>query len=109
MRPADVDSAFRALADPTRRRILRLVAGRTLTAGEIAAHFQTSRPGISQHLKVLKEAGLLSESRDGTRRRYQTQTKSVEAVIDHLRSLWPARLQALKREAEREERHRRGR
>jgi DNA-binding transcriptional ArsR family regulator len=59
----DVDSAFRALADPTRRRIIELVALRGLTAGDIARHFHTTRPAVSQHLTVLRKAGLLEERR----------------------------------------------
>ncbi len=102
---SDVDSAFRALADPTRRRILRLVAHRALSAGEIATHFDSTRPAISQHLGVLRTAGLLTEKRDGSRRLYQAESKALEAVIDHLRSFWSPRLQELKRQAERRERH----
>ena len=105
----EVDSAFRALADPTRRRIMRLVAHQALSAGEIANHFEATRPAISQHLGILRGAGLLSEQREGNRRLYQAESKTVEAVIDHLRSFWTPRLQELKRQAERKERHRRDR
>ncbi len=84
---SDVDSAFRALADPTRRGIVRLVANQELSAGEIARNFDTTRPAISQHLRVLREAGLLSEKRDGSRRLYQTQRAAVESVIEDLRSM----------------------
>jgi len=106
MNISDVDSAFRALADPTRRRILQLVANQPLSAGEIANHFQTTRPAVSQHLGVLREAGLLSESRDGSRRLYQAESMAVDDVINHLQSFWSPRLQELKRQAERKERHR---
>ncbi len=105
----DIDSAFRALADPTRRRIIELVAHRGMTAGEIASHFHTSRPAVSQHLTVLRNAGLLSERREGRTRIYQTNQNTVDDVVEHLQSFWSGRLQALKYQAEREERHRRGR
>jgi DNA-binding transcriptional ArsR family regulator len=104
---SDVDSAFRALADPTRRRIIRLVANQELSAGEIARQFNTTRPAISQHLRILRAAGLLSEKRDGSRRLYQADTAAVESVIEDLRSFWSPRLNELKRQAEGKERHRR--
>jgi DNA-binding transcriptional ArsR family regulator len=105
----DVDSAFRALADPTRRRIIELVAHRGMTAGEIASHFQTTRPAVSQHLTVLRNAGLLSDRREGRTRIYRANPKTVDEVVQHLQSFWSGRLQELKRQAEREERHQRGR
>lgn len=104
----DVDSAFRALADPTRRRIIELVARDGLTAGDIAQHFDTTRPAVSQHLTVLRKAGLLTERREGRTRVYQTNQETVDEVIRHLQSFWSGRLQELKRQSEREERHRRG-
>src|SRR5688572_25822825 len=106
---SDVDLAFRALADPTRRRIRRLVADHELSAGEIARHFNSTRPAISQHLRILRTTGLSSEKRDGNRRLYQAETGAIESVIDDLRSFWSPRLQELKRQAERKERHRRDR
>src|ERR1035437_10447740 len=65
------DEALKAIADPRRRAILRLVADYELPAGEIAAAFDVSRTAVSQHLTVLKNAGLLTERRDGTRRLYR--------------------------------------
>jgi DNA-binding transcriptional ArsR family regulator len=103
----DVDTTFRALADPTRRRILHLVASRSLSAGEIANHFRCTRPAISQHLGVLRSAGLLSEERKGARRLYRSEPEALAAAIEHLQSFWPGRLQALKIEAERKERRQR--
>lgn len=103
----DVDSAFRALADPTRRRIMQLVAHRPLSAGEIAQQFEMTRPAVSQHLGVLRAAGFLMEKRDGSRRLYQAESAAVEEVIEHLRSFWSPRLAELKRQAERKERHQR--
>ena len=106
---SDVDSVFRALADPTRRRIIQLVADRGMTAGTIARHFHTSRPAVSQHLTVLRNAGLLSEHRQGRTRTYQTNQETVDEVVHHLQSFWAGRLEELKRQSEREERHKRGR
>ena len=103
----DVDSAFRALADPTRRRIVELVALRGLPAGDIARHFDTTRPAVSQHLTVLRNAGLLTERREGRARIYQTNPEAVDEVVRHLQSFWAGRLEELKYQAEREERHRR--
>jgi DNA-binding transcriptional ArsR family regulator len=100
----DVDTTFRALADPTRRRIIALVASRSLSAGEIAAHFQATRPAISQHLGILRSAGLVSEERQGSRRLYRAEPEGVTAAIEHLQSFWPRRLRALKIEAEHRER-----
>jgi DNA-binding transcriptional ArsR family regulator len=104
----DIDSAFRALADPTRRRIIELVAVRGMTAGDIAGHFATTRPAVSQHLTVLRRAGLVSERREGRTRVYQTNPRTVDDVVQHLQSFWSGRLQELKRQAEREVRHQRG-
>ena len=66
-----VEAALKAIAAPNRRRMLRLVWDAELTAGEIASHFELTRPAVSQHLGVLKEAGLVSERREGTRRLYR--------------------------------------
>ena len=66
-----MDTALRALAEPRRREILKLVRNRERTATDIATHFPISRPAVSQHLKVLKEAGLVTDRPDGARRVYQ--------------------------------------
>ena len=66
-----IDQTLQALAEPRRREILGLLADRELTAGEIAARFDVTRPAVSQHLAVLRAAGLVSERRDGTRRLYR--------------------------------------
>ncbi len=79
---------LRALAEPRRRRILQLVAGGERSAGEIAATFEVTRPAISQHLTVLKEAGLLNERRDGTRRLYSVRLESLEEVRRFLDGAW---------------------
>jgi DNA-binding transcriptional ArsR family regulator len=101
----DVDPVFRALADPTRRRIIELVATGGMAAGEIASHFRTTRPAVSQHLAVLREAGLISERREGRSRIYRANPETIDEVVQHLQSFWTERLQDLKRQAEWEERH----
>src|SRR3954466_2868982 len=103
-----MDAALRAIAEPRRRRILELVGSRELTAGEIASHFDVTRPAISQHLNVLKEAGLVSERRNGTQRLYRARPEGLAEVKEFLDEFWGARLEALKREAEREERAKHG-
>src|SRR2546425_11469659 len=102
-----METALKALAEPNRRRILTLVRDEELTAGEIASHFAVSRPAVSQHLTVLKEAGLVHERRNGTRRLYSVRTEGFDQVKAFLESFWDVRLEALKREAEREEKRKR--
>jgi DNA-binding transcriptional ArsR family regulator len=103
-----MDAALRAIAEPHRREILRLVWAHELAAGEIADRFrEVSRPAISQHLRVLRDAGLLSERRDGTRRLYRTRRDRVEQLRAYLDAFWSDRLGALKTAAEREARRRR--
>lgn len=105
-----MEAAIRALAEPRRRRILELVRDEELTAGEIAAEFEVSRPAISQHLTVLKEAGLVAERRDGTRRLYRTRPEGLAGLRAFLDRFWGEGLERLKEAAELEEgRKRRGR
>jgi DNA-binding transcriptional ArsR family regulator len=99
---------LKAIAEPRRRAILRLVSDTELTVGNIAVHFDVTRPAISQHLGVLKEAGLVTERRDGTRRLYRARPEGLLEVRTYLDSFWSHRLERLKREAEREERIRHG-
>lgn len=99
-----MEAALKAIAAPRRRQILSLVRDGELSAGEIAAHFDVTRPAVSQHLNVLKEAGLVSERRNGTRRLYQARPEGLAEVRRFLEEFWSDRLDALKREAEREER-----
>ena len=88
--------------------MLRLVWDAELTAGEIASHFELTRPAVSQHLGVLKEAGLVSERREGTRRLYRASPQGLVELKAFLDEFWGDRLEALKREAEREEREKHG-
>jgi len=99
-----MEAAIKAIAEPRRRAILRLVWGRELPAGEIAAHFKVTRPAISQHLRVLKEAGLVSARRHGTRRLYRARPETVTEVRRFLEAFWDQSLQRLKIEAEAEDR-----
>ncbi len=99
-----MEAALKAIAEPRRRAILRLVSDTELSAGSIAGHFDVSRPAVSQHLSVLKEAGLVTERRNGTRRLYRARPEGLLDVRAFLDEFWSDRLEALKREAEREER-----
>jgi ArsR family transcriptional regulator, arsenate/arsenite/antimonite-responsive transcriptional repressor len=78
------DGAFRALADPTRRRILELLARRDLTAGEIADEFPIAFPSVSRHLGVLKDAGLVDAEREGQHIRYRINTTVYQEVVRYL-------------------------
>lgn len=91
---------LRAIAEPNRRAILRLVAVDEMAAGEIAAHFAVTRPAISQHLTVLKEAGLIVERRDATRRLYRTRPETLAELRAFLADMWPEALERFKAVAE---------
>jgi DNA-binding transcriptional ArsR family regulator len=73
----DVEAAIRAIAERHRREIVRLVRDRELTAGQIASHFEVSRPAVSQHLRILKDSGLVTERRQGTRRYYKARVEGL--------------------------------
>jgi DNA-binding transcriptional ArsR family regulator len=74
---SDVEAAIRAIAERHRREIVRLTRDGELTAGQIAAHFEVSRPAVSQHLRILKDTGLLTERRQGTRRFYRARLEGL--------------------------------
>ena len=97
------DEALKALAEPRRRAILRLVAHEELPAGRIAEEFEVSRTAVSQHLGVLKTAGLLHERRDGTRRLYRARPEGLTGLQTFLDQMWAGSLETAKRlvEAER--------
>jgi DNA-binding transcriptional ArsR family regulator len=103
-----VEAVLKAIAAPNRRQILSLVREGELSAGEIAAHFAVTRPAVSQHLTVLKEAGLVDERRNGTRRLYRARPEGLEPIREFLEQFWDERLEALRREAEAEERKKDG-
>ena len=87
-----INDVLRAIAEPRRREILRLIQYRELAAGEIAAHFEVSRPAISQHLKVLKEAGLVTERKDGTRNIYSVRQEGLAELREWLDRFWDGTL-----------------
>ena len=102
-----MEAAARALAEPRRREILRLVRDDELSAGAIAAHFDVSRPAISQHLGILKDAGMVDERRDGTRRLYRVRRKGFDELRQYLDEFWGEGLARLKSAAEADDRARR--
>jgi DNA-binding transcriptional ArsR family regulator len=105
-----MEEAIRAIAEPNRRRILQLVTAKELSAGEIAAEFEITRPAVSQHLGVLREAGLVRERREGTRRLYSLRPEGFDDLKSFLEAFWDEGLERLKEAAELEEgRRRRGR
>ncbi len=89
-------NGFSALGDPTRRAIFERLAGRPRSVGELAAELPVSRPAVSQHLKVLKEAGLVSDRAEGTRRLYRVDPGGVGAMRDYLDRFWDQALTAFK-------------
>ncbi len=94
---AATDGVLRALAEPRRRAILRLVAHDELAAGEIAAAFDVTRPAVSQHLTVLRNAGLLTERRDGTRRLYRARPEGLAGLRHFLDDMWAESLEVARR------------
>lgn len=91
-------SAFEALADPTRRTIVELLAEGERSAGELAAEFETSRPAVSRHLRVLREHGLVSAREHGRRRLYALEPAplaDLDEWLSHYREFWTNRLDAL--------------
>jgi DNA-binding transcriptional ArsR family regulator len=99
-----MQEVVQAISEPRRREILRLIQDRELSAGEIASRFDVTRPAISQHLTVLRSAGLVSERRDGTRRLYRARPEGLAELRAFLDGFWDSGLERLKVEAEREQR-----
>ena len=97
MDEAATDETLRALAEPRRRAILRLVACDELAAGEIAKAFEVSRTAVSQHLTVLRNAGLLSERKAGTRRYYRARPEGLAGLREFLEDMWASSLDAARR------------
>ena len=92
------------LADPTRRRIVELLAERERSAGELASHFDIARPGVSRHLRHLREGGLVSARRDGQRQIYRLEVDpllEIDRWLAPIRAVWNARLDALDTEVRR--------
>ncbi len=99
-----MSDALHAIAEPRRREIMRLVARQELSAGQIAECFEISRPAVSQHLRVLREAGLLSERRQGTRRYYRARPEGLADLRAFVEEFWDNQLDRIKWAAELEER-----
>lgn len=95
-----VMEAAAAISDPIRRRVLELVRDRELPAGELAAQFDVSRPAVSRHLRVLRDAGLVHERKQGRQRLYRADPAPLAELREWLDGYWSGRLEALKRVAE---------
>jgi len=96
--------ALQALGDPTRRSVLEQLREGPRAVGEIAAQLPVSRPAVSQHLRVLKEAGLVTERQDGTRRLYRVDPDGLAGLREYLDGFWEEALGSFKAAAEAEER-----
>lgn len=109
MRQADAVDVLEALADPTRRRIVELLATGSRTAGQIAEGFEISRPAVSRHLRVLREAELVVSEPDAQRRVYRLEPRRFDDLavwLEGIRGFWANRLDALETEVRRGERER---
>jgi DNA-binding transcriptional ArsR family regulator len=95
-------NGFAALADPTRRAVLELLRQGPRPVGELARDLPVSRPAVSQHLRVLKDAGLVTERRDGTRRLYRIDPDGLAALRDYFDDFWNEALAAFQAAAESE-------
>ncbi|GLS22590.1 transcriptional regulator [Labrys miyagiensis] len=90
---------FRALADPTRRAVFERLAGREMSVSELKAGFEVSQPAISQHLAVLRQAGLVAERREGRNAHYRAVPQALTPLtdwVDRYRAFWPERIERLK-------------
>jgi DNA-binding transcriptional ArsR family regulator len=96
------DAAFTALAEPRRRAMLMLVRDEPRSVGEIAEHFDITQQAVSQHLGVLRDAGLVAVRPEGQRRLYVVRPEGLELIDAFLADLWPERLGRLKRALEEE-------
>jgi DNA-binding transcriptional ArsR family regulator len=102
----NADRALAALSDPTRRQVFERLRTGGLAVGEIARNLPVSRPAVSQHLKVLKDAGLVTDRADGARRVYHIDPKGLGAMRAWLDQFWDVALQAYAAEVERSEKER---
>ena len=100
MEEVSIDTALRALADENRRTILFLVRDEPLAVGDIAARVDVTQQAVSHHLGVLKRAGLVDETRDGTRHLFAVRTDGFADVRSYLDDFWPTKLAALKKAVE---------
>jgi DNA-binding transcriptional ArsR family regulator len=99
---ANASNGFAALGDPTRRRIFERLGKRPMAVGKLASGLTVTRPAVSQHLKVLKDAGLVVDKTEGTRHVYRIDPKGVQAMRDYLERFWDKALAAFKAVAEEE-------
>lgn len=99
-----IDNVLQAIVEPRRREIMQLIRADELSSGEIAAHFDVTRPAISQHLQVLASAGLVTVRQAGTRRLYRARPEGLAELRAFLETFWDDRLLRLKQAAEREQR-----
>jgi DNA-binding transcriptional ArsR family regulator len=100
---ASIDNGFAALGDPTRRAVFERLARRPMSVGKLAAGMAVTRPAVSQHLRVLKRAGLVSDRQEGTRRVYQVDTRGLQVMRAYLDRFWDQALAAFKAAAEQED------
>ena len=100
MLPLMPDAAYQALAEPRRREILRLVRDQPKSVNEIAEHFDVTQQAVSQHLQVLKRAGLVAVRPQGQRRLYVVRTEGFESLREFLAEFWPSQLGELKQAVE---------
>jgi DNA-binding transcriptional ArsR family regulator len=100
---ANADRALAAIADPTRRQVFERLAAGPRSVGELAEGLPVSRPAVSQHLKVLKQAGLVSDQRQGASRLYQIDPRGIAAMRAYLDRFWDRALNAFKEAAESDE------
>lgn len=98
--PAPLDASLRALADGNRRAILAVVRAGPRAVGEIATEVEMSQQAVSHHLRVLRGAGLVTETRDGTRHLFAVRSDGFAVVRQFVEDFWPERLAALKAAAE---------
>ena len=106
-----MEAVLRALADDSRRTLLEALTGGPATAGDLAALLPIARPGVSRHLRVLRESGLVEVRQEAQRRVYSLRAEPLAEVDEWLgryRALWEQRLDALHTEVAREKRERRG-
>jgi DNA-binding transcriptional ArsR family regulator len=100
---ANALEGFAALSDPTRRQIFDRLSRKALAVGELADGLPVTRPAVSQHLKVLKDAGLVVSRTEGTRNIYRVDPKGVAAMRDYLDRFWQRALASFKEEVEKKE------
>lgn len=99
-----MQQALSAIVDPRRREILEMIRQQELPAGRIAEHFEVTRPAISQHLRILKDAGLVTERRSGTQRLYRARPEGLAELREYLQGFWEGRLRLLASAAEGDQR-----